>query len=1027
MKSLLRRNIFFLSSSSPGALQARELSSSPHQWSRCGEEEESSRNVRVSVWWDFKNCHVPEGYDASKVAFAIMQAVRTNGIKGPLNITAFGNVHQLSQSNQEALVYTGIRLSHVSNDGRNSADILVDLMYWVSQNPPPAHLFFISGDRDFAGILHRLRMNNYNILLATPTKPPSVLCTAATIAWQWSSLLKGEDLAGKHFNPPPDGLIGSWYGSYKAPLAKPLTDVEIYEPSLEVKLGLIPSSVARQVRHILSSHPKGICITDLHVKLAKCDVRLDKNFYGYKKFSHFLSSIPLVQLQPLGDGDFNVHLVPSESPKPFESRVVPSTMAVVKNEERGYAATPKLNGDDKNKAKDVDETSSIASFHERSLDDDLKSFQSVSSQGKPDEEFMDVKSSFPSFVDRHFVQTPNVLQKSSVASDNIVDVGNAQQSEIQLFPKDNKDFKTRTGSVEMTSQNTFDDDIVKSEGVSHKILENNATSGNHSSGNNYSMVENDAIAECESENLKAESKCESSTRNEVGGVCHSLYSSPTEESLVDKRPGGSVETYSRSPIFFSCIRSRWPFWKSNAKYDDSAAHQSKVTSHVENSKVSELDQTVSHFEDRKVSELDQNASCSGKPKLFSSVSFWNDVESFVFTPKGSLLFSQSRSREDMAHKLQNDGPLALRSLLKKDILQLVELLIAEKKWLEESPSQTFPFRLTQPLQKNSMVGQSHGSNGLSSLFLSRTSQSNLQKPLKHHVEKQNQSISHTRVSAPATETKYAKRSRNDILEDCQKLVSEILRKHPEGYNIGSFRRHFADRYGYHLDIQELGFQKLASLLQIMPGVKLELTYIFPFVPAVSVSDLETLASNSDSALSESPMKDDNMESPREELVPISVNHSNPSDLEDKLLEKAIELDLSKHPDYEPVVLDDDTSDSEGDSSCLTQPEEQEKTKCDEEDNYFWQAKDLWHSSKGREISVKQSDNVNVLYTSLADILNSSSASTKGTLSKTPSSNYREKQKSQKNYSFVDDPVLPNKDKLINGILDGNKKADESKM
>ncbi|KAK7330596.1 hypothetical protein VNO77_24792 [Canavalia gladiata] len=1046
MKPLLRKNLLFLSSSSsPRVLltrfQACELSSSPHQWR---EEEESSRNVRVSVWWDFKNCNVPTGFDASKVAPAIMDAVRANGIKGPLTITAFGDVHSLSKANQEALAYTGIRFTHVFNDGRNSSDILVDLMFWVSQNPPPAHLFLISGNSDFAGILHRLRMNNYNILLATPEKAPGVLGSAATMAWHWSSLLKGEYLTGKHFNHPPDGPFGSWYGSYKSPLDKPfaaeqsttLPNVETCEPSSELKLGSVPKSIVRQVRHILSSHPKGISIIDLRAELVKCDVQLDKNLYGYKKFSTFLLSMPNVRLKHLRNGNFQVRLAPSASPEPFESRVVPSTTSAVKNEESGYAVTPKPNGEDKNKAGDVDETSSIASFCERSMDDDLKSFQPVPSQGKPIEEYVDGKSSF---VERH-VHPPNELQKSSAASDSVVDVANAQQSEFQLPPKDNKVSKAKMGSLKMTSQKPSDSDIVRSDSkdASHKILEKHTTLGDNSAGKDHTLVENNAIANYESENFKAKNKYESPTGKDVVEVFGSSYSSPTDDSLVDKRPGGSAETYSRSPTFFGWIRSWWPSWKSNTKYDDSASHQEKVVSHVEDSKLFEPDQTVSHFEEPKLSELDQNASHSGKPELFSSVSFWDDMESFVFTPKGSLLFSQSKSREDMAHKLQNGGPLALRSLTQKDILQLVELLIAEKKWLEENPSRAYPFRLTQPPQKSSLMGQSHGANGLRSLFLSGTSQPNFQNTFEHDVEKHNQATSHTGVSASTTQTKYTERSRNDILEDCQKLVDVILREHPEGYNIRTFRRHFVDCYGYRLDIQKLGYQKLTSLLQIMPGVKVESTYIFPHVPDACASDLETstlktqvtndscVASNSDSELSESSPKDDNMESPWEELGPVSVNNSNQKDLESKLSQKAIELDTSKHPDYEPAVSDDDSSESEGDSSCLTQPKEQGKTKCNEQDSSFWQIMDLWNSSKEGENSVKKSDKVNVLGNCLIDILNSSTESTSDTQSKIPSGNYREKQRSPKNYSFVADPVIPNKDKLFDGILDDSKKAHESK-
>ena len=387
----------------------------------------------------------------------------------------------------------------------------------------------------------------------------------------------------------------------------------------------------------------------------------------------------------------------------------------------------------------------------------------------------------------------------------------------------------------------------------------------------------------------------------------------------------------------------------------------------------------------------------------------------------------------MAHKLHKDGPLVLRSLTEKDILQLVDLLIAGKKWLEESPSHAYPFRLTQPVQKSTLVGLSHGANGLRSLFLSRTSQSNSQKSFEHDGEKHNQNIPHTRVSTPTTETKYAERSRNDILVDCQKLVSEILRENPEGYNIGSFRKLFVERHGYHLDLQKLGYKNLASLLQTMPGTKLESTYIFPSVPAVCDSDRETsilktqvtsashAVSNSDSELSDSAPKDDNIDSPWDELGPVSVNNSDQSDLESKLSQKA------RYPDYEPIGLDYDSSDSEGDSSCLTQPEEQGKPKCNEQDSSFWQALDLWHSSKEGENSAKKSDSVDVVGDSLADILNSSAESTRGTLSKIPSGNYREKQRSQKSYSFVADPLLPEKDKLIDGILDGFKKADESKM
>ncbi|XP_027336888.1 uncharacterized protein LOC113850520 [Abrus precatorius] len=1040
MQPLLRKRFFFLSSSSPSAatellvqLQARQSSSSPHH---------ESRNVRVSVWWDFKNCNVPAGVDASKVTPAITEAVRAKGIKGPLHINAFGDVQQLSKLDQEALAYTGVNFIHVPYGGRNSVNILVDIMFWVYQNPPPAHLFLISGDRDFAGILHRLRMNNYNILLASPGNAPAVLCSAATIMWQWSLLLKGENLIGKHFNHPPDGPLGSWYGNFKVRLENPfsaavqstsLDNEDVCEPSLDLELGEVSKSFVQQVKHILSSHPKGISITDLRAELIKCDRHLGKYFYGVKRFAQFLLSIPRVQLQPLEDGGFCVCLVPSESPEPFESSVVPSTRFSVKNEESENAATPKLNGEDKNKGRHADGTPSIASFHESSIDDDSKSSQLVTPQGKTIGGYVDGKSPFPSSVERHEFKPQNDLQKSSSASEKAVDVANTQ-----LPTTNDKVSKTKMGSLRKRSKKSSDYDIVKTEDASLKIIEEHTTSMNNSPGSDNTTMENSDIADSESGNLEAKNNNENPTRKEVDEVFPSQNSSPVEDSMLYRRLCGIAETSGKSPTLFSWIRSWWPFRKSNEKSDDLSTCQNKVVSHLEDSKlsVSERDQTVSQFEEPKLSEQDQNASHSGKPELFSSDSFWNDMESFIFTPKGSLLVSQSKNREDMAHNLQNDGPLILRSLTEKDIFQLVELLIAEKKWLVESPSKPFPFKLTQSVQKNKLMDLSHGSNGLRSLFLSRTSLPNLQKSVERDMEKHNQSIPHTRVSATATETKYTERSRNDILEDCQKLVSDILREHPEGYNICSFRRLFVDRYGYHLDIQKLGHQKLTSLLKIFPGVKLDCTYIFPSVPAVCASDGDTsilktqinnasqAVTNTDNESSYSAPKDTKFYSPREELSPVSVENSNQSDLESKLCQKANELDTSKHPDYEPIVSDYDASESDGDYSYLTQPEEQGKRKCNELDSSFWQALDSWHRSKKGEKSV--SDNVGLL-SNLESILNSSNESTPDKLSKTPTGNCIEKQRSQKNCSFVDDPVFPDKDRLVDGILKSFKKQDESKI
>lgn len=96
------------------ALRIRRIhDATPYSGGRHHDDE--SRNVRVSVWWDFENCNIPAGVDGYRIGQTITNAVRSNGIKGPVQITAFGDVLQLSRAKQEALSSSGINMTHVPN------------------------------------------------------------------------------------------------------------------------------------------------------------------------------------------------------------------------------------------------------------------------------------------------------------------------------------------------------------------------------------------------------------------------------------------------------------------------------------------------------------------------------------------------------------------------------------------------------------------------------------------------------------------------------------------------------------------------------------------------------------------------------------------------------------------------------------------------------------------------------------------------------------------------------------------------
>ena len=55
---------------------------------------------------------MPDDVDPLKVAPAIRQAVRANGIKGPIAINAFGNLSSLPEHHLDTLASSGIQITH---------------------------------------------------------------------------------------------------------------------------------------------------------------------------------------------------------------------------------------------------------------------------------------------------------------------------------------------------------------------------------------------------------------------------------------------------------------------------------------------------------------------------------------------------------------------------------------------------------------------------------------------------------------------------------------------------------------------------------------------------------------------------------------------------------------------------------------------------------------------------------------------------------------------------------------------------
>nr|XP_010910577.3 uncharacterized protein LOC105036511 [Elaeis guineensis] len=622
-----------LPSSPPSPSSSSHPFSSSSSSSRRHHEGES-RNVKVSVWWDFENCNIPVGVNVFRVASRITSALRSTGIKGPVTITAFGDVVQLSRATQEALTSTGVCLNHVPRSGKNSSDrsFMADLVYWVSQNPPPVHFFLISGDRDFANILHRLRMSNYNIVLASTDTAPGVLCSAATIMWPWSALVRGENISVKHFNHPPDGLYGSWYGHYKGVLDDPFSGMEqaansqpdeYMESISEAKARPIPKAVVNGIRQVLCWYPEGINLSDLRAELKRNNITIDKDFFGYKKFSHLLCSMPnVVRFKPPPPGEnqplaIGIHRSVTESVEPCPKLAKDIEIsggkgcAISQNGKTSEVAPPTTISEPSPSQKETDANGSIGTST--------------------------VPRGHEGVVEGRFER----LWKTSIGS---------EPPKAEPSPSsEGTDVDTFVGAFTSQRQN----EALVEEGLFRRIWKTlSGSRGGHSKDKNGTIRRPDS-ATCEdsnedgasvcsckhSEKAKSEEKKAARPRDDPSGLVGcGLSSSDASKSLpMDKTVEPLEEHIGAADMrmgFFSRMASWWRSWKYGAKgQEDSVASIREVLDNEERNVQGESVKTLT------------DASCLPEAHdLFSKAYFWDALKSFLLAPKGSDIILKSRTR-----------------------------------------------------------------------------------------------------------------------------------------------------------------------------------------------------------------------------------------------------------------------------------------------------------------------------------------------------------------------------------------------
>lgn len=296
-----------------------------------------------------------------------------------------------------------------------------------------------------------------------------------------------------------------------------------------------------------------------------------------------------------------------------------------------------------------------------------------------------------------------------------------------------------------------------------------------------------------------------------------------------------------------------------------------------------------------------------------------------------LLSNLKFDRKEMAWNLQNHGPTVLRYIIDYDCLRLVDLLISDKKWVEENPSQKYPFKLNLPSES-----EFHNSNE----FVNTQSQPESQK-LPAHGE----NINVPRTEVPLAVHEKPINPRNQILQDCQELVDYIVKKYPEGYSVGSFKNLFLERYGYYLDVNRLGYQNIESLLQIMAGMKIDASHIKPEISLSKVLKIFDQKNTHPGAPVSKSVKSRNLDYPWEELGPISHDSSKKNEIERSSRIKKEAVIRPVDHNYE-TLSDDEFSNTEAEKLMLAGLKGQEHPRKIVKDSSLLRILETWHNSKG---------------------------------------------------------------------------------
>ncbi|OJT14140.1 hypothetical protein TRAPUB_9251 [Trametes pubescens] len=146
----------------------------------------------VAIFWDYENCTPPCNVPGYDVVNNIRQVAHQYG-----SVKLFKAYLELSEQSssksiglRSELQSCGVSLTDCPHNGRKDvADkmMIVDMLTYAIDNPAPATVVLISGDRDFVYAVSVLRLRRYRVVVVAPYTAHASLKSQASAVLDWEA------------------------------------------------------------------------------------------------------------------------------------------------------------------------------------------------------------------------------------------------------------------------------------------------------------------------------------------------------------------------------------------------------------------------------------------------------------------------------------------------------------------------------------------------------------------------------------------------------------------------------------------------------------------------------------------------------------------------------------------------------------------------------------------------------------------------------------------------------------------------